>query len=345
MKSSLIQLAESPWLPDSLLRFGIRRLLAKTATRARTADPATLQDDIRKWVSTLKQSPVAVHTDAANKQHYELPPAFFEPILGNNWKYSSAYYPTASTTLDQAEAAMLDITCERARLRDGQDILELGCGWGSLTVWMAKKYPNSRITAISNSTPQRETILTRCDLLGLDNVTIHTADMNEFQPDGQFDRVVSVEMFEHLRNYDTVMSRVNGWLRPGGCLFVHIFTHRVLAYPFETEGEINWMGRHFFTGGQMPSAHLLFYFQEQLRLEDHWQVNGTHYARTLRAWLDRMDAKRATLFPIVSRTYGEHQAATWWQRWRIFFIACEELFGYDKGREWFVSHYRFRKPD
>jgi cyclopropane-fatty-acyl-phospholipid synthase len=247
------------------------------------------------------------------------------------------------TSLDQAEEDMLALTCERAGLVDGQDILELGCGWGSLTLWMAEKFPGSRITAVSNSRTQREHILARCAERGFANVEIITCDVNQLALDKTFDRVVSVEMFEHVRNYEQLFERIAGWLRPGGALFVHIFCHGTTPYTFEVEGDDNWMGRYFFTGGIMPSDDLFYHFQKHLAIEEHWRVDGTHYQRTARGWLDNMDARRAQIMPVLAAAYGDAEAQLWFGRWRMFFMACEELWGWNGGTEWWVSHYRFRR--
>jgi cyclopropane-fatty-acyl-phospholipid synthase len=238
---------------------------------------------------------------------------------------------------------MLALTCERAGLEDGQDILELGCGWGSLTLWMAERFPNSRITGVSNSKDQRAFILARAAERGLVNVDILTADMNTFAAPGTYDRVVSVEMFEHMRNHRELLARIARWLRPGGALFVHIFTHRDFTYPFEVQDASDWMSRYFFTGGIMPADAYLTRFQDHLRLEDHWRVSGTHYQATAEAWLRNQDAHREEVLALFRSTHGA-EAPLQSARWRIFFMACAELWGWRHGEEWFVSHYRFRKP-
>jgi cyclopropane-fatty-acyl-phospholipid synthase len=299
----------------------------------------------QRLLEELRHSEIAVETAAANEQHYELPAAFFEQVLGANLKYSSCWWGEGVTTLDQAEERMLQLTCERAELADGQNILELGCGWGSLTVWMARHYPQAHITAVSNSASQREYINSRCRQAGLHNVEVITADANEFSTDKRFDRVVSVEMFEHMRNYSQLLRRISDWLVPGGKLFVHIFCHRSLMYPFTTDDEYDWMGRYFFTGGLMPSEHTLLYFQDHLKIDEQWRVSGEHYEKTSNAWLARMDARREQILPVLAGVYGDAEAKRWLQRWRMFFMAVAELFGYAGGTEWIVGHYRFSKPD
>lgn len=333
-----LALAEKGLLPDAAIRAGIRRMLDdRLRDEARRA---ALPGASERFVEELRSSPIALHTGAANEQHYEVPPAFFEIALGRRMKYSSCLFPDGATTLDAAEEAMLALTCERARLADGQRILELGCGWGSLTLWMAQRYPASRITAVSNSRPQREFIEARARGMGLANVRVVTADMNDFEAEGRHDRVVSVEMFEHMRNYERLLAKVARWLEPSGLLFVHVFCHRAYSYAFETTGEDDWMGRHFFTGGIMPGWDLLPRFDRDLVLRERWPVSGGHYARTAEAWLANVDARRDEALAALRPAYGA-QTALWLRRWRIFFLACAELFARDGGREWHVAHYVF----
>jgi cyclopropane-fatty-acyl-phospholipid synthase len=341
---NLISLAEQRRLPDFLIRIGIRRLLAQRLVTERRKGK---ESSIDAFVAELKRSPIAQQTAAANEQHYEVPTEYFLKVLGPRLKYSCGWWSEEANTLESSEEAMLRLTCDRAELKDGQKVMELGCGWGSLTLWMAQQYPASSILGVSNSRTQREYILSRAREHGLDNVDIVTADMNSFKPEGHFDRVVSVEMFEHMKNYDRLLSNVSGWLRAEGKLFVHIFTNRHYAYHFDDTGDPDdWMANTFFTGGTMPSDDLLLRFQDDLRIERHWRVNGVHYSRTLEAWLKKQDACEQELLPLFEETYGSpHAARLWIQRWRIFYLACSELFRYHKGREWMVSHYLFRKPD
>ncbi|GAB3737337.1 cyclopropane-fatty-acyl-phospholipid synthase family protein [Luteimonas pelagia] len=341
----LIGLAERGLLPDALLRLGMRRLCAQRLAEESAGGPDAQAARFAEQLAALQASPLAIETDAANRQHYALPPAFFAQCLGPRFKYSSCYYPTGGETLAEAEDAMLALTCERADLADGQSILELGCGWGSLTLWMAERYPAARITAVSNSRLQRTHIEAACRSRGLANVRVITEDVNRLELAADaYDRVVSVEMFEHVRNHARLLGNIARWLRPGGALFVHIFCHRTLLYPYETGGDDNWMGRHFFTGGIMPSADMLAFFQRDLRLERRWLVDGTHYARTANHWLANQDARRDAVLPVLADAYGTDGARLWHQRWRMFWMACAELFGYAGGREWMVGHYRFKKP-
>jgi cyclopropane-fatty-acyl-phospholipid synthase len=345
-----IDLMERGLVPDAVTRAGIRKLCAQRLQAYAELSASDLQEAEQKYVAELCRSPIAVHTQDANRQHYELPAEFFDLVLGRNKKYSSAFWDSRTTNLDDAEDNALNVTIARAGLSDGMSILELGCGWGSLSLAMAKRFRNSKIVALSNSNSQREFIDAQARQHGLTNLTVITRDISETKDlqleFGHFDRVVSVEMFEHVRNYRELFQRISSWLKPEGKLFAHIFTHREHSYHFETEGEDNWMGKYFFTGGQMPSRYLFRSFQRDLTLEKQWSWNGSHYAKTCEAWLRKMDAEPAQVMKIMKATYGDAEAARWVQRWRVFFLSCAELFAFRDGNEWFVSHYLFsRKGD
>ena len=343
--TGLLGLAERGYLPDVLVRHGIRRLSAQRLREETTGGLHQQAARFTERIELLRHSPVAIHTDAANAQHYELPPTFFALCLGQRLKYSSGFYPQGGESLEQAEEAMLELYGERGELADGQRILELGCGWGSLTLWMAERYPNAKIVAVSNSIQQRKYIEAQCWQRGLCNVSVITQDVNRLDLGAErFDRCVSVEMFEHVRNYDILLGRIAGWLRPGGRLFVHIFAHRTLMYPFETGGEGNWMGRHFFTGGLMPATDTLLWFQRDLKIERRWHIDGTHYERTANQWLANQDVRRDQVLSTLVSVYGSKAARLWFQRWRMFWMSCAELFGYSNGQEWLVTHYRFVRP-
>jgi cyclopropane-fatty-acyl-phospholipid synthase len=338
-------LLEADRVPDWLIRSRIRKLLRERLAAEDRGDPERQQQQQMRFIGALKASPIAIDMTAANEQHYELPTEFFQAVLGPHLKYSACYYDAPTDSLDAAEARMLALTCERARIADGERVLELGCGWGSLSLWMAAHYPRSQITAVSNSRTQKMFIDAEAVKRGLSNLKIITCDMNvlEFPPDAAFDRVVSVEMFEHMRNYEQLLARVATWMAPGATLFVHIFTHRQFAYPFDIDGADDWMARYFFTGGIMPSDDLLLYFQRDVELIDHWRLCGRHYQLTSDAWLANMDRQRPTIMPLMARTYGEREQLKWWVYWRVFFMACSELWGYGQGREWIVSHYLFQR--
>ncbi len=335
-------LIEKGLIPDPLVRFGIRGLLKEKLKKEQQCLEESGNQRIQQMVDFLKKSPIAVNTQEANEQHYEVPTEFFQLVMGQHMKYSCGYWHDGVKDFTQSERDMLDITIERASLKDGQDVLELGCGWGSLSLYMAARFPDSQFTGISNSRTQKEFIDGEAKKRGIKNLQIRTMDMNDFKIDQKFDRVVSVEMFEHMRNYQELFKRISGCLKEGGKLFVHIFSHKKYAYTYELNEGFDWMARYFFTGGIMPSDDLLLHFADHFNLEEHWQVNGKHYEKTSNGWLKNMDANKERIMTIFKDTYGLDYKK-WWNYWRIFFMACAELWGYKDGTEWIVSHYRFVK--
>jgi cyclopropane-fatty-acyl-phospholipid synthase len=345
LKTAALRLAEQGFCPDAAIRGGIRHLLKQRLREIGPVDARSAAQKESRFIEEMRRAPVALVPETANEQHYEVPVEFFQHVLGPHLKYSSAFWPAGTATLGQAEAAGLRESCLHADLKDGQTILELGCGWGSLTLWMASRFPNSRITAVSNSASQRAYIEAQARALGVENrLQVMTRDMNSFETHlGQFDRVVSVEMFEHMRNWPVLFERVRRWLGPDGKFFLHVFAHRTVPYLFEDRGADDWMSRHFFTGGMMPSDGLPLTCQNHLFCIGRWRWDGTHYEKTANAWLINMDAARGQLRPVMERIYGSAQAGVWWARWRMFFMACAELFGFAEGQQWGVSHYLFEK--
>ena len=338
-----IAAAERGSLPDAVIRIGIRRLL-KTRLSDILAGGCEMQQQRKmEFIEQCSSQLIAAAPELANEQHYEVPAELFAHTLGPRMKYSCCLWEPGVDRLDQAEIAALEATCDRAQLKDGQSILELGCGWGSLSLWMAEHYPNSSITAVSNSRTQRTYIEKQAESRGLSNLFVKTADINDLRCDQFFDRVVSVEMFEHTRNHYELMRRIASWLIPGGKLFVHLFCHRSVPYFYESNGEGDWMASQFFSGGIMPSDDLLLHHQDELHLERQWRWSGQHYERTCNAWLDRFDDHTDQVRKILQKTYGLDDAERWRQRWRIFYMSCAELFGFNRGNEWWVSHYRFEK--
>ncbi len=344
MTARALSWTEAGMVPDAIIRSGIRRLLDRKRHEIEADNPEAAAHRTNVFVDMMNASPVALLPDLANEQHYEVPAAFFEAVLGEHRKYSCGYWGGDVGSLDEAEAAALALTVRRAGITNGMRVLDLGCGWGSLTLWIAEHFPACEVIAVSNSQSQQAAILELVAARGLDNVDVRVADMNDFDPAARFDRIVSVEMFEHMRNYRELFRRIRGWLQPDGRFFMHIFTHRSTPYEFIDRGPGDWMSRHFFSGGIMPSAELPLRFPRHLRIENSWRWDGRHYAQTSEAWLRKMDANRERLMPILRDTYGD-DADRWWMRWRMFFMACAELFAWQDGREWFVSHYLFERSE
>jgi len=340
-----LQWSEQGYVPDKVIRHGIRRLLAERLIEIQHNNCTSMADGQYHFIKNMKDAPIAVAPEKANEQHYEVPATFFDLVLGEHCKYSCCYWTDGTDSLDKAEAHALEETCQHAKLENGQTILELGCGWGSLSLWMAGHYPDSSITAVSNSHSQREHIERTAAERGIDNLNIITCDMNDFDINQQFDRIVSVEMFEHMRNWSQLYQKVSRWLTDDGLFFKHIFVNRGVPYLFLELDESDWMSRHFFSGGMMPSDDLPLHFQQHLELQRQWRWQGTHYEKTSNAWLSNMDANKEHLWPILENTYGKAQAQKWWMRWRMFFMACAELFAFNNGQEWYVSHYLFGKRE
>ncbi len=333
---------ETGLVPDSVIRAGIRRLLESKLREIRSDDVEYSASALNAFVAMMNQSPVALVPELANEQHYEVPSAFFQEVMGDHLKYSCCYWGDGIESLTEAENTALGITCERAGIVDGMRVLDLGCGWGSLSLYIAGQFPNCEVVSVSNSASQQAFIKARAQERGLPNIDVLVCDMNDFEAPGDFDRICSIEMFEHMRNYRELFRRIKSWLRPEGRFFMHIFCHRTTAYEFIDRGPTDWMSRFFFSGGIMPSADLPLRFAEDLNIENRWHWNGRHYAKTCNAWLAEMDAKKTAIQPVLASCYGADAAALWWQRWRMFFMACAELFAYRDGREWYVGHYLFK---
>lgn len=339
------RLLEANLIPDGLVRLGIRWYNARHLARLKRGGALARDRRREAFLKELENSPIAAVPEKANAQHYELPSEFFARVLGPHLKYSCGYWEDGQSDLGAAEANMLELSCERAQLENGQSILELGCGWGSLSLWMAEHYPDAQITAISNSKTQRAWILARAQERGLKNLEVVTVDINDFDTLHQYDRIVSIEMFEHMRNYPQLFAKIKTWLKPTGSLFVHIFGHHRDSYFFVDEHPRDWMARYFFSGGTMPAQNLLPSLSGELELTQSWTTNGQHYQKTAEAWLRNMDRQRETLYPLMQQTYGKEEATRWWVYWRVFFMAVAELFGHNQGQPWQVYHYRFEPQE
>ena len=343
MISFLIKLAEKKLIPDFIIRQGIRNLLKKRIqSLVSNNSEKNIQNKIQ-FIEEMNLSSIAVLPELANEQHYEIPEEFYKYSLGKHKKYSSCYWNEKTKNLDEAELLSLKLTSQHAQLINGLNILELGCGWGSLTLWMAKQYPKSKITAVSNSSSQRLHILKQAKKRKLKNISVITEDMNTFNPKVKYDRVVSVEMIEHMRNHKKLFQKIASWLKQDGLFFMHIFVHKSQPYLFEVQESDDWMSQYFFSGGMMPSEDLPLFFQNDLKIIDQWSWSGVHYEKTANAWLKNIDLNKNKVMPVLEDIYGENDSKKWFQRWRIFFMSCAELWGYENGKEWKVAHYLFKK--
>jgi len=343
MITKLINLAEKGLLPDFIVRYGIRTLLTKRLKSLIHTDQHINKNNKDLFVKAMDEAPIALVPELANEQHYEIPSDFYRLCLGRNKKYSSCFWDKTTHNLDQAEDLALQITCEHAELADGMNILELGCGWGSLSLWMAEKFPNASITSVSNSSSQKDYIMHEANSRNIKNLQVITCDMNDFQTQEIFDRVVSVEMIEHMRNHRKLFNLIASWLKPGGLFFMHIFVHKSQPYLFEVQDDDDWMSQYFFSGGMMPSEDLPLMVQDNLMIKDQWQWSGQNYEKTANAWLENIDRNHDQAMKVLEEIYGKDSAVKWMNRWRIFFMACAELWGYSNGEEWLVSHYLFKK--
>ncbi|KAL3361067.1 hypothetical protein AABB24_014132 [Solanum stoloniferum] len=330
-------------LPDTVIRRLIRLLLAARLRSGYKPSSELQLSDLLQFVHSLKEMPIAVMTEKPKSQHYELPTSFFKIVLGKHLKYSCCYFKHKLSTLEDAEKAMMELYCERSQLKDGHTVLDVGCGWGSLSLYIAQKYSSCKVTGICNSVTQKAHIDEQCRELQLQNLEIIVADISTFEMEESYDRILSIEMFEHMKNYGDLLKKMSRWMKADSLLFVHYFCHKAFAYHFEDVNDDDWITRYFFSGGTMPSANLLLYFQDDVSVVNHWLVNGKHYAQTSEEWLKRMDENKSSIKPIMESTYGKDSAVKWTVYWRTFFLSVAELFGYNNGEEWMVAHFLFKK--
>lgn len=346
-----IKLVQTGLVPDWLIRSVLRISLRLSLRTKYAPNPEKRLAHKQALIEKFKNSPIAIRTDDPNIQHYEVPSDFFQLVLGEWLKYSCCYWPPGVSTLDEAEERMLALTCQRANLEDGMRVLDLGCGWGSLSLWIATHYPDCQVLAVSYSKTQREFIETQCKSRGLNNVTVLTADMANFEEDsrfdqiGKFDRVMSIEMFEHMKNYERLLKRIATLLKPDGMVFVHFFSHREFTWEFDAKNPKDWMAQTFFSGGTMPSDDLLLYFQQDLEVIKHWRLDGRHYKKTLDAWLKKLDSRKTDVRRVIAQTYGAKNETLWLSNWRLFFLSCSEVWGIKRGREYLVTHYLLRTTE
>ncbi|KAL9268201.1 (S)-coclaurine N-methyltransferase-like protein [Drosera capensis] len=334
---------EQNLLPDAVIRRLTRLLLAGRLRSGYTPSAELQLAGLVDFAHSLREMPIAIQADKPKVQHYDLPTSFFKLVLGEHLTYSCCYFAEKSTSLDDAEKAMLAMYCERSQLQDGHTVLDVGCGWGSLSLYIAQKFSNCKVTGICKSQTQKAHIEEQCRDRQLQNVEIIVADISAFEMEASYDRIFSIGMFEHMKNYRDLLKKLSSWMKHDSLLFVHFFCHKTFAYHFEDVSEYDWITRYFFTGGTMPSASLLLYFQDDVSIVDHWLVNGNHYALISEEWLKRMDRNLSSIRPIMGSTYGKESAVKWTVYWRTFFIAVAELFGYNNGEEWMVAHSLFKK--
>ncbi|XP_065051146.1 uncharacterized protein LOC135680867 [Rhopilema esculentum] len=334
-------------MDDESLRESVRQNLRTWLDKLQCGGDVELKMSYkRKLISKLRKSPVAINTEDANEQHYEVPTEFFLECLGKRMKYSSALWPDGVKTLDESEDRMLALVCERAQVEDAQKVLDLGCGWGVTGLWILEKYPNCTVFCVSNSRTQKQFIESQAKRKGFaDRLTCITADANLFDTNERFDRIISIEMFEHMKNYEVLMRQVAKWLKPGGLLFTQILCHREFAYEFKSNrgSDTEWMAKQFFSGGTMPSSDFFLYFQNDLMILDHWNINGKHYSKTLEAWLRKLDQNKGNAMKVLEKAYGKDAAPQHMFNWRMFFMYCSEVFNFDNGNEWIVAHHLFMK--